>query len=336
MGLPQGSVRLIEAMDPITPDNWAKARRTLKMFFQGVHTPWVTKEKGTTEGNIDNNDNDQEVMWLLYSKLAPEYQYLGEGVTCAQDLWIACTGTFEASNMTTRMNARRDFVRTIHDPSKPIALYISAIEEAVTRLERLGAKPGPSEIADTLLMNLDDSLSATRITILTAEKEPTLEAIKAQIRNAGPSVPLKEIKKEEEDDDELSPLAAHTARTRSEPPRSRASRGTGTSGSRRAPGTSGSHKFHWCSPTSNDQCRRCGTPGHISDRCIHDMPSNVKDWVLAGPPGKSDRASAAFASDSSDGEAAGHLAYGPFASLVDSDTDSEPELKNYFVATVKA
>ncbi|KAJ6472618.1 hypothetical protein C8R45DRAFT_1164379 [Mycena sanguinolenta] len=334
MGLPQGSVRLIEAIDPITPDNWAKARRTLKMFFMGVHTPWVTQEKGSTEGKIDNTDNDQEVMWLLYSKLAPEYQYLGEEATCAQDLWIACTGAFEASNMTTRMNARRDFVRTIHDPSKPIALYISAIEEAVKRLERLGAKPGDSEIADTLLMNLDDSLSATRITILTAEKEPTLEAIKAQIRNAGPSVPLKEIKKEEDDDDELAPLAAHAAR--SAPPRSRSYRGTGTSGSRQAPGTSGSHKFHWCSPTSYDQCHCCGTPGHISDRCIHDMPSNVKDWVVAGPPGKSDRASAAFASDLSDDEAAGHLAHGPFASLVDSDTDSEPELQRVFYASMKA
>jgi hypothetical protein len=138
MGLPTGAVHPIEAMDRITPDNWAKASRTLKMFFIGVHTPWVTKDKSSSEGKVDDESNDHEVMWLLYSKLAPEYQYLGNNVTSAQDLWTKCVGAFETSDMTSHMNACRDFVHTIHDPSKSIDLYISAIEDAVTRLDRLG------------------------------------------------------------------------------------------------------------------------------------------------------------------------------------------------------
>jgi hypothetical protein len=305
-------------MDRITPDNWAKASRTLKMFFIGVHTPWVTKDKSSSEGKVDDESNDHEVMWLLYSKLAPEYQYLGDNVTSAQDLWTKCVGAFEASNMTSRMNARRDFVHTIHDPSKSIDLYISAIEDAVTRLDRLGVKPTDSEIADTLLMNLDESLSSTRTTILTSEKEPTLTAIKSQIRNAGPSVPLKVIKNEDDDDDNaLLPASAHAARAHGRAPRSRAARATGTGGS---------SKFHWCSATSNDQCRRCGVAGHIADRCIHDMPHDVKDWVIAGPPGKAGRASAAFVSDSSGDESAGaHIAFGG-ASF---DSDSEVEYSGY-------
>ncbi|KAJ7223779.1 hypothetical protein C8J57DRAFT_1253345 [Mycena rebaudengoi] len=320
MGLPQGTVRPIEALDPINADNWAKASRTLKMFFKGVHTPWVTADKTTSEGKIVDEGNDQEVMWLIYSKLAPEYQYLGDNVNTAQDLWAKCVGAFEASNMTSRMN-----VRTIHDPSKSIDLYISAIEDAVTHLDRLGVKPTDSEIADTLLMNLDDSLASTRTTILTAEKEPSLAAIKSQIRNAGPSVPLKPIKKEEDDEDDtlLNPnaLAAHAA---SRAPRTRAPRGIGSGGS---------SKFHWCSATSHDQCRRCGVAGHISDRCIHDMPSDVKDWVLAGPPGKRGHTTAAYASDSSDDEATrAHLAAGGFP--WESDSDGEVDNMGYF--TMKA
>ena len=313
MGLPQGAVRPIDALDPITPDNWAKASRTLKMFFLGVHTPWVTKEKSKPEGKVDDEDNDKEVMWLLYSKLAPEYQYLGDNVASAQDLWTKCVGAFEASNMTSRMNARRDFVHTLHDPSKSVDLYISAIEDAVTRLDRLGVKPTDSEISDTLLMNLHESLSSTRTTILTAEKEPTLAAIKSQIRNAGPSVPLKQIKKEEDDDDDSLAPSALAARTHSRAPRPRASR---------AAGTGGSSKFRWCSATSNDQCRRCGVAGHIADRCIHDMPHDVKDWVIAGPPGKAARASAAFTSDSSGDESAdAHPAFGGAAFESDSEVD---------------
>ncbi|KAJ7814818.1 hypothetical protein B0H14DRAFT_3476708 [Mycena olivaceomarginata] len=89
--------------------------------------------------------------------------------------------------MTSRMNARRNFVHTIHDPSKSINLYISAIEDAVTCLNHLGVKPTNSEITDTLLMNLDESLSSTCTTILTSKKELTLTAIKSQTHNARPS-----------------------------------------------------------------------------------------------------------------------------------------------------
>jgi hypothetical protein len=323
MGLPQGAVRPIEALDPIDPDNWAKSSRILKMFFQGVHTPWVTADKKSSEGQIGDEGNDKEVMWLIFSKLAPEYQHLADGVTCAQDLWAKLVSTFEASNMTSRMNARRDFVHTIHDPSKLIDLYISAIEDAVTRLDRLGVKPTDSEIADTLLMNLDDSLATTRTTILTAEKEPTLLAIKSQIRNAGPSVPLKPVKKEEDEDDLPNSLSAHAARTQSKRSRIRAPR---------ASGSSGSSKFHWCSATSNNQCRRCGVSGHISDRCVHDMPSNVKDWVLSGPPGRSTRASAAYESGSSDNDLdEAHVA---FSDSAESDSDGEVDQYGYYTMSV--
>ncbi|KAJ7815851.1 hypothetical protein B0H13DRAFT_2461105 [Mycena leptocephala] len=253
------------------------------MFFQGVHTALVTVDKTKPEGKIDDKGNDKEVMRLIFTKLAPEYQHLGDNVTCAQ---VRC------------------YLRGI-----------STIEDAVTPLDRLGVKPSESEIADTLLMNLDDSLAST-CTILTAEKEPTFLAIKSQIRNAGPSVPLKPVKKEEDDNDDIpNSLSAHAARTQSKGSRTRAPR---------AFGTSGSSKFHWCSATSNDQCRRCGVSGHISDRCIHDMPSDVKDWVLAGPPGKHARTSAAYHSGSSDDE------------FCSAESDSDDEVNQYGYFTMSA
>jgi hypothetical protein len=134
-----------------------------------LHTPWVPKDKSSSEGKVDDESKNHEVMWLLYSKLAPEYQYLSDNVTLAQDLWTKCVGAFEVSNMTSCMNACCNFVHTIHDPSKSIDLYISAIDDAVKCLDRLGVKPTNSEIANTLLMNLDESLSCTHITILTSD-----------------------------------------------------------------------------------------------------------------------------------------------------------------------
>ncbi|KAJ7809175.1 hypothetical protein B0H14DRAFT_3481637 [Mycena olivaceomarginata] len=106
--------------------------------------------------------------------------------------------------MTSRMNARRNFVHTIHDPSKSINLYISAIKDAVTCLNHLGVKPTNSEITDTLLMNLDESLSSTCTTILTSKKELTLTTL----------CPLKVIKNEDDNNSNtLLPALAHATCT---------------------------------------------------------------------------------------------------------------------------
>jgi hypothetical protein len=60
MGLLIGAIRLIEAVDQIMPDNWAKASCPLKMFFIGVHTSWVPKDKSSSEGKVD--DDSQMIM----------------------------------------------------------------------------------------------------------------------------------------------------------------------------------------------------------------------------------------------------------------------------------
>ncbi|KAJ7502313.1 hypothetical protein B0H11DRAFT_664856 [Mycena galericulata] len=50
--------------------------------------------------------------------------------------------------------------------------------------------------------------------------------------------------------------------------------------------------YHWCDPTNENHCHRCGRSGHIAARCIHDMPQHIKDWVMNGP--RSERANTAI------------------------------------------
>ncbi len=72
--------------------------------------------------------------------------------------------------------------------------------------------------------------------------------------------------------------------------------------------------FHWCDPTHDNHCHRCGRQNHIAAHCIYDMPQQVKDWVLGGP-WHSETASANTVFASSAG--VGLLPEGP------SDSDSE-------------
>jgi hypothetical protein len=62
------------------------------------------------------------------------------------------------------------------------------------------------------------------------------------------------------------------------------------------------------------------------------MPSDVKDWVLTGPPGRSTRASAAFESGSSDDDLTGaHVA---FSDSAESDSDDEADQFGYYTMSV--
>ena len=40
----------------------------------------------------------------------------------------------------------------------------------------------------------------------------------------------------------------------------------------------------WCDPTNEGHCHRCGRAGHIVSCCIHNMPQQVKDWIMGGAP----------------------------------------------------
>lgn len=272
MGLPAGAVRQIEAMETITHETWPAARRKLEMFARGAHIPWMTD----STVSVGSKTDDDEAVFLIYMKVQAEYQSLFDATTTTQSLFKKLVSTFEVSNMTTRMAARDAFATVTHDPSKPIDLYIVAIEDAVRRLTRLNATPSELEIKDRLLLNLHPAYHAIRASLTASVQEPSLAAVKAQLRTSGAAVALEPVVKQEEQD---IALAARPDR-----------RDARTGGRPRDPGFGGStRKFRWCSAVSPDQCRRCGISGHISDRCVYDMPEHIKQWVMDGPPSASRR-----------------------------------------------
>ncbi|KAJ7210418.1 hypothetical protein GGX14DRAFT_363326, partial [Mycena pura] len=201
---------------------------------------------------------------------------------------------FEKSTMSRRIKARSDFYHATHDPHLPIDIYINKITASRSVLKGLGCEPGDSETTDVLLMNLHPSWSGVRTSITSNKDEQKLADVIGILNGSSVDPPIKD------EDQELpaGALAASNARFGSGGRRGGAGGGNGHSGGGRGHGggyTGGGHGssdtggdrvsddkgYHWCDPTNENHCHRCGRSGHIAARCIHDMPQHIKDWVMA-------------------------------------------------------
>ncbi|KAJ7785149.1 hypothetical protein DFH07DRAFT_763757 [Mycena maculata] len=140
---------------------------------------------------------------------------------------------------------------------------------------------------DILLMNLQPLWSGVRTSITSNKDEQKL------ILNGSTVDPPV---KDEDDETLLGAMAAGHARFGSGGRRGGAGGGNGYSGGGssvharggRYGGGSGNHPtdekgHHWCDPTNENHCHRCGQSGHIAARCIHNMPQHIKDWVMGNP-----------------------------------------------------
>jgi hypothetical protein len=130
-------------------------------------------------------------------------------------------------------------------------------------MEALGCKIEDIEFKDVLLMHLDESFHAARISILTQSVEPSLDDIK-RILTSSTSANNVTIKIEPQD----TALAA----------RSRFSRFDKSTRSGRDPLVD-DKGYRWCDINS-DGCYRCGKTGHVASRCMYNMPQHVKDYIM--------------------------------------------------------
>ncbi|CAK5269887.1 unnamed protein product [Mycena citricolor] len=190
--------------------------------------------------------------------------------------------------MSTRMAARAELHSISHDPNKDIDVYIRAVEDAVKKLAAMGVSIDSTIHKDVLLMNLHPPFHTVRTILLARSPELKLEDRITQLASSSsdPGVVLKI------EDGDISSLALAASAPR---------RGTASATSSYTSPITGSiaqdgfpldsQGFRWCDPTTRG-CHRCGRTGHIAHRCMHTMPTFVKDCILAN--GKSSSASAAF------------------------------------------
>jgi hypothetical protein len=177
--------------------------------------------------------------------------------------------------MARRFKCREDFYHIQHDPSKSIDIYIHAIETGRQNLISLGCTIDDSQTLDLLLMNLHPSYHTIRTSILTAKSEPSLSDVKGILIGSASSAI--EIKSEPID-------FAFAVRSKHGNIQKKKSGQFPRSGTTPPPTLEDDKGFRWCDPTNENHCHRCGRQNHIAAFCVYNMPREVREWIITGPP----------------------------------------------------
>jgi hypothetical protein len=263
---------------------WHNHTAFMIMWFRGVGASYIAEGKEAVPA--DCIDLDASLQTHLYNITHKDFAQLVSEESTTLAAWKALKTRFASSTMTTRIEARTSFYKVQHDPSKPIDVYIKAIEKAVKILEGLGCKPDDTHVGDILLMNLHDSWKNIRQNLMSGETEPLLAAIKKRLINSAPGISSSDMVsvKVEEDESHIGESLLHAANatrfsghSNAQGPNSNNWRSRDSSDPRK------DKEFRWCDPTNENHCHRCGRSGHIAARCMYDMPQRVKDWIMANP-----------------------------------------------------
>lgn len=228
---------------------------------------------------VKKNEGALPIIWALVSK---DLQHLVEGENSGSTAFAALKKKFESSTMARRVELRKALYGAVHDPSKPMDVYIQAVTIAAAQLKAIGHTVEDTEIKDIILMNLHPSYHVIRATLLSQSTEPDLATIKSVL--AGSAIAVSHdvgmhIKSESDFDTALAARDGGRG--------FRGTRGRSGSGQRSSSNFPVDEKgYHWCDTNNDGTCHRCGRPGHIAARCMYDMPQHVKDWAMGWNSGE--------------------------------------------------
>ena len=219
----------------------------------------VTSTKDAGEDQKKWLKMDKLAKGLIYFQLSPDYQPMFQTQATSHELWTALEKKFQASTMSSRIEARRVFYTTTQDPSQPVDFYIQALKNAKIHLQAMGQTINDQEFKDILLMNLHPDFHSIRTSLMSQTPEPSIEQVES-ILTSSPLEAITMIKMES--------VLAMRARPQ----------GRGRNDKQEYPVDERGNR--WCDAGRDNVCHRCGRAGHVAHHCIGDMPKNVKDWVL--------------------------------------------------------
>lgn len=251
----------------LTPDNWFTWKTEMEMLLAMDNLDGVvlgTEQKGgDAKEQMLWSQRDRKAKGILFFRIDPQYRTFFTTSSTSTELWKALKDKFEASNLATRIDARRQLYTTLHDPSKSVDFYILALKTARERLKAItGEDIKDQDFMDVLLMNLHPDLSQIRTAILSQSTEPSLDTVISILTKSAHDINTTSIIKQE------SVFATNSGQSRA-------------GGSGRDPVDD--KGFRWCDAKRDGVCHRCGKPGHQAHMCVGDMPRHIKDWALRRP-----------------------------------------------------
>jgi hypothetical protein len=216
----------------------------MKMFFMGVGATYLSQDPLPATVPTGKEGLDGQLVFYIWASLEDEVRYLVEGKNSGLVAWKAVLTHFQKSNLGCCLKAHQDLYQVHHNPSKPIAVYLHTVDQAVQVLKDLSVIVSDTEVGDIILMNLHESFSTVCTTILTSKVEPDLKQIKDVLSGTSIST-FSSISIMQEPDITPSAFTTHVSHCSNNP-------------STLPPSAVDSRGFHWCNPDNEGHCFCCG------------------------------------------------------------------------------
>ncbi|KAG7090347.1 hypothetical protein E1B28_009467 [Marasmius oreades] len=264
-------ITFIQHCPKLTKDNFAAQEKYWKKFFIAINARYVVEL--ADEVPPEKKAIDDELAFIIQNFVHPDFQHLIEDDLSGLASWKKIRESFVSSTFQAKIQAYKAFISITHDDESPSSAYIHHIDSAAKRLKDLNVPQSDDTVMCLLAANFRHLETRAKLYGLSA---PTLDSVK-QLLLASADL------SEEVDGEEVRVKKEEGAAVARSGYQSRSGNqfGGSSGGASRPPS---GQRFRWCSAVANDQCRRCGLNGHIAERCIYDMPQEVKDWVMQGAP----------------------------------------------------
>lgn len=239
------------------------------MFFMGAEADGIASGTPPSDPTelVAWKKLDRKMTAYIYSKVNADYHYLIEDLESGSEAWKKLQAHFQKSTMGNRMQARKELYAVEHDPSKPVDFYIQAMTSAKKKLTALGCSVDDTEFKDILLMNLHPSFHPIRTNILAQSTEPSLDEMKTLLTS---STAAEDYKLDLTSSALFSSNSTHNK-----------VKGPHYGHKHSSASQIDDQGFKWCNSSNDTCCHRCGRPGHIAARCVHNMPQEVREWIFS-------------------------------------------------------
>ena len=139
-----------------------------------------------TEKEPDESDAISHKTWRTANKKAytimwactePQWQHLYDDVALGSQAYAKLKAKFAASNFSRQVTLWQEFYGCQHHPSKPIDIFVQNVIHGCAQLKVIGIDVDDASVKDIILMNLDSSYHAIKMSLRTQTIEPSLETI---------------------------------------------------------------------------------------------------------------------------------------------------------------
>src|SRR6202023_216727 len=148
---------LFTSIPKFSGTNWVTFKKDVEVFFLldgiwdvvsgAVLKPADLKDLGDWE------TKDKRGYSLLYFLIGSDYRSIITELSSGSTAWNALKGEYEKDSAATWLTLRNQFYTIHYNPSRPVSIFINALQPIARQLKAINYAPGKNEVEDIILLH---------------------------------------------------------------------------------------------------------------------------------------------------------------------------------------